>query len=384
MVRRPHLSSTDTARRWLSQFEEADQTAAAALLDEMLLLNDEQVATAIRSLLLGLARERKGKRKRIALYAERHFAEASAFEVALVADADGQMRRRAVGAKGPAAVKPVRGSPRVGSEGMIAFIISQAVETSPTIYMNHPGPDRLRARTYPPSALAIVTDFIGSGERVRTMLDKFWAVPTVRSWKSGRFLKDFIVVAAAGTAVGLDKVRNHQLQPRVLVEHVAPTLRDGSNRRKHLALLRKYGPAQGRGSGREGFGDTGALIAFSYRIPNNTPALIHADAPDWRALYTGSAPDDLRDAFGISAPEVRLERASVAVAVSLSTDLSLPDARTMLILSAIRGRWRPKSETALAEMTGFPEPEIVDIYRRAIKAGLLAGCGKMQCLRSAL
>jgi hypothetical protein len=372
----PRLSATETARQWLSQFEAADRPAASALLDEMLLLNDEQVATAIRSLLLAVARDRNGKRKRIALYAERPFAEASAFEVTLIPDADAQMRRRAVGWKGPAAVKPVRGLPRIGSEGWMAFIISQAVETSPKIYMNHPGPDRLRARTFPPSAIAIVTDFIGSGQRVRTMLDKFWAVPTIRSWRSGGFLKDFMIIAAAGTSAGLDQVRNHHLKPRVLAEYVAPTLHHAGNCTAQLALLQKYGPSEGRGAGRKGFGDNAALIAFSYRIPNNTPALIHADAPGWRALYTGSAPNDLRAVFGVSAKE-QLERASFSVGASLSNDLSLSDARMIIVLSAIRGRWRPKSETALAEITGFPEPEIVEIHRRAIAAGLLDRHGRL-------
>ncbi len=85
----------------------------------------------------------------------------------------------------------------------------------------------------------------------------------------------------------------------------------------------------------------------------------------------------MRAAFGISAPKEQLERASFALGASLSTDLSLSDARTIIVLSAIRGRWRPKSETALAEITGFPEPEIVEIHRRAITAGLLDRHGRL-------
>jgi hypothetical protein len=41
MVRRPRLSTTETGRRWLSQFHEEDQRTAAVLLDDLLLLNDE-------------------------------------------------------------------------------------------------------------------------------------------------------------------------------------------------------------------------------------------------------------------------------------------------------------------------------------------------------
>jgi hypothetical protein len=185
------------------------------------------------------------------------------------------------------------------------------------------------------------------------------------------------VITAAATSAGLEHVRNHHLRPQVLVEYVAPTLHRGHNRSERLALLRNYGPSEGRGSGREGFGDTAALIAFSYRIPNNTPALIHQNGRDWRALYTVPAPNDLRAAFGIAAPEEQLERAASAIGVSLSADLPLLDAKIILVLSSIRGRWRPKSETALAEVTGFPEPELAAIRYRAIKAGLLDVNGRL-------
>src|SRR6266851_9210725 len=52
------------------------------------------------------------------------------------------------------------------------------------------------------------------------MLDKFWAVPTVRSWFSRGWIS-FKVVAAVGTREGLQAVRNHRVAPEVLVQQVA-------------------------------------------------------------------------------------------------------------------------------------------------------------------
>src|SRR5215469_4839380 len=124
-MRRPKLSKTITGQKWLAQFAEKDRTIAAAMLDDLLLLNDEQVGAGIRGLLRDLATERKGPRRRIALYAEREFPERQFFRVQAIPDASGVVRYRAVGRLGPAAVKPVRGSTRVGSEGLVAFIISQ-------------------------------------------------------------------------------------------------------------------------------------------------------------------------------------------------------------------------------------------------------------------
>jgi len=217
-MRRPKLANTTTGRHWLAQFRGEDRPAAAAMLNALLLLNEEQVASTILSLLQGLAAERSGRRRRVALYAEREFPERNAFEVRSIPDASGVVRRRAVGRAGPAAVKPVRGSTRVGSEGSVAFIISQAVAAWPSIYANQPGPDRIRSARNPIGALVIVTDFVGSGTRINTILDKFWNVPSVRAWVSRRWV-EFMIVAAAGTSAGMASVRAHRLKPRVLVGH---------------------------------------------------------------------------------------------------------------------------------------------------------------------
>jgi len=360
------------------------------MLNALLLLNEEQVAFAILGLLQGLAAERSGRRRRVALYVEREFPERSAFEVRSIPDAGGIVRRRAVGRAGPAAVKPKRGSPRVGSEGPIAFIISQVVAAWPSIYANQPGPDRIRSARNPIGALVIVTDFVGSGTRVNTILDKFWNVPSVRAWVSRRWV-EFMIVTAAGTSAGMESVRAHRLKPRVLAAHVAPTMfnaehgfnasdefnpDDEKTETRWREMLRAYGP-ENTGDAREGFGGNAALMEFSYRIPNNTPLLLHKSGGGWHALYTGHAPEDLRLAFGQEAPEQRIEHAATAIGVELATRLSVDDAQIVLALSAIRGRWRDGAETAIAEMTGLTVPEIIIIRRRATKAGLLTAHGRV-------
>lgn len=376
---RPKLSKTATGKSWLDQFAERDRATAAALLDALVLLNEEQVASAIRGSLVNLAAERKGRRKRVGLYAEREFPERQAFESQLIRDAAGVVHRRAVGRSGPLAVKTVRGSARVGSEGLIAFTISQVVEAWPLIFANQPGPDRIRSRRNPISALAIVTDFVGSGARIRTMLDKFWNVPSVRAWVSRGWV-EFIVVAAAGTSKGLEEVESHRLAPRLLVQHVVPTISsidDFALQNQCEILIKTYGPQDALGADRTGFGGIGALVAFNYRIPNNTPLLLHRSGGGWKALFTGAAPEDLRPVFGLETMERRIAKAATAVGVDLSPSLPVPDAEMILVLSAIRGRWREGSEVAIAEATGLTLPEVIIIRCRATKAGLLTAGGRL-------
>lgn len=379
MVDRKPLSSYPTAQSWLKQFATADQPSAKSMLDSLLLLNEEQVSASIRSQLYALAASRHGRRRRIALYAEREFGGAPAFKVEMIPDADGQPRRRSVGRKGPAPVSPVRGSGRVGSEGLIAFVISQAHETKPGSFMNHPGPDLLRGKTSPAGSIGIVTDFIGSGSRVCGMLDAFWAVPSVRSWVSRKWI-DFKVIAAAATVAGVAKVKRHRLGPEVLFQHVAPTISshpDFKQAAEWLTLIEKYGPDAGRGASRYGFGGDTALVAFNYRLPNNTPALLHRTHGGWRALYDGAAPDDFRPAFGVRAPAEVIGQAAEITGIAISDDLSPEIAAMVLVLSLLRGRWHPRSQVALAERTGMAVPDVMDVLARALKGGFINGSGRL-------
>jgi hypothetical protein len=373
------LSTYPTARSWLTQFDATDQRAARLMLDSMLLFNEEQVSAALRSQLYALAASRHGKRRRIALYAEREFSGAPAFNVKMLPDADGRLRRRSVGRKGPAPVKPVRGGGRVGSEGLVAFVISQAHETKPKSFMNHPGPDFLRGKTSPAGSIGIVTDFIGSGSRVCAMLDAFWAVPSVRSWVSRKWI-DFKVIAAAATVAGVSNVKSHRVRPQVMFQYVAPTIDDYPDSQQSaewLKLIDQYGPDAGRGAGRYGFGGDAALVAFNYRLPNNTPALLHRTLGGWRALYDGAAPDDLRPAFGVRARKEVIEQAAKETGVMISLDLSPDDAALVLTLSLLHGRWRVGAEVALAERTGLAVPDVMDVLARALKGGFVNGSGRL-------
>lgn len=345
----------------------------------MILLNEEQVSAAIRSLLQKLSKSRRGKRKRMALYAEREFANSGIFNSELLPDGKGVLRLRATGRRGPDPVRPKRGGSRVGSEGLIAFTISQTKETFPEIIMNQPGPDLIRGKTNPAGSIVVVTDFVGSGSRVTKMLNAFWATPSVRAWFSRKYI-DFKVVSAAGTENGINVVRRHRTRPEVHVHHIAPTIISNSDWRqadRWLSLMNKYGPDAGRGAGRYGFGGAAALMVFNYRLPNNTPAFIHKSEGSWKSLYDGAAPADLRPAFGMRTAEEVVEYAAEASGIAISPGLSPADAEMVLILSLVRGRWRWGTEYALAERTGLAVPDVFRLVAKALKQGLINRQGRL-------
>ena len=374
---RPSLSASASARRWIAQFKAHDQSAAAALLDALLLLNEDDVSRAVRSQLRKLARSRKGPRKKVALYVEREFAEAAIFKSEPIADKQGRVRLRAVGDKGPDAVRPRRGSTRVGSEGPGAFLLSQATEIAPKIFLNGPGPDRIRR--HKASSIVVVTDFIGSGKRICSMLDKFMRVASVRAWQSAGWT-DFTIVAAATTKHGKAAVEAHRTHPKVLASHVASSL--GSYHDTDLAiawheLALHYGPKSGRGAGPLGFEGLGALIAFAYRAPNNLPLFLHTKTSEWIPLFQGAITDDLAPAFGLRSAKQRTEDASQTLGQPLNPFASTEEGQLALVLAAVRGRWRDGQEIEIAERTSLTVPEVESARAYALAHGLMTPRGHL-------
>ncbi|MER9397050.1 hypothetical protein NKI46_02775 [Mesorhizobium sp. M0615] len=374
------LSQSLTGKAWLAQFSApADAAAAAKLLDAMLLLNDAEIADAIRNGIDSIANKRFGRRRAVALYAEREFDAATVYEVEEVADIAGRIRKRAVRYTGP--VKPTRGKVRVGSEGAVAYLISQLVEKWPGVLKNHPGPNGIRAKTSPVGSIVVVTDLIGTGTRLDRMLDKFWEVPSVRSWVSRKWIK-FEVVAAAGTASGIAKVGAHRLCPDVIVEHIVPTIdtwKDRSLGDQWRQLVSQYGPEKGRGGvDRGGFEDNAALVALSSRIPNNTPAIIHqSDGAKWRALYHGSAPADLRPQFRMLSAEEMVQSAAASIGIELADDLSLDNKKMVIFLSSTSALLRRRDVFAIAESVAMPVNQVRLTLQRAIQDGLLTSAGRL-------
>jgi len=376
---RPKLSETATGKRWISQFPSADQGTAAEMLDAMLLLNAEEVSSAIRVALNELAgRGGRGKR-RVALFAERKLSKGSLFTEQMLPDAAGRKRLRAVG-RNFSPIKPIRGGTRVGSEGLIASVISQEVMAWPKVLINHPGPDRMRAKSGPTQTLVIVTDLIGSGQRITTWLDKLWNTATVRSWVSGGRL-DFKIVAVASTKRGAEAVRAHRLRPEVLTYYRAPTVNTAPLAKSSawLKLIANNGPLTGRGAGALGYGNDPCLVAFSYRLANNTPAIIHETDPTvpWQALYDGPIPTELSRAFGERSIEEISADALVNAGVTVSADLTAEETLTVLVLSLLRGHLRPSSAETIAGQTLVPVLTVERILQEGKRRGFFTAKGRL-------
>lgn len=191
---------------------------------------------------------------------------------------------RSVGRSGPKLIEPTRGSMHVGSEGIVAQLLTEIARRDQRAFLLSPGPDRLRPQITRPAVhkIAVVTDLIGSGARICKMLDALWRTETFRSWQS--HLKSRIeihIVAYASTIAGERVVKSHRLKPKLHFTMVAPTIFDlyrGQGLARMENLCKYYNPLQGNKTyGPLGYENVGTLIAFGHGCPNTTPPMFWAD-----------------------------------------------------------------------------------------------------------
>ncbi|EKT4505769.1 hypothetical protein QEM14_003453 [Pseudomonas putida] len=174
----------------------------------------------------------------------------------------------------------------VGSEGIIAQHMSSLCKAHKTELMFQPSADEIRK--FKARRIVVVTDFIGSGERINRMLSSFWRVRSIRSWVSSKLVK-MVVVCVSGTDKGLARVRRHPSRPGVILQYECPTIFNSFSREESAAVLdlcSRYGSFD---KAPLGYGEVGALIAFEHSAPNNMPAVFAREnksrTSPWRPLF---------------------------------------------------------------------------------------------------
>jgi hypothetical protein len=292
------LSGLSSSEKWFSQFKPEDRDVARMLLDEVHLVSSTAFSDGILKLIDEIASERFEPLRRIALYSERPIKRVFGTIPAFFP------RSRHGRAEGTG-VPPVVVDPRdqeVGSEGIVAQLVTAYCRAHPDIALSHPGPTKLRKDRV--SHIVIVTDLIGSGDRIFTMLESLGNVATIRSWQSYGLIK-FVVIAYAATDHGLSRLAyaplNHEVRSVVSCPTIHSVFR-GARRDLVHKLCRNYPPA--RRSDPFGYRGGGALIAFSHGCPNNAPALLWSTAQSWSPIFPGRTALAAKEAFRVDDDEM--------------------------------------------------------------------------------
>ncbi|MGY4198967.1 phosphoribosyltransferase-like protein [Bradyrhizobium sp. USDA 4520] len=361
------LSATLTGQVWLENFDADDKPVAKRLLDSLLLVSASEFNSKVTKQLIGMAARAREAKEVFALYAEREMAETHEEVPPFF---PGTERGRATGP----GIQPIEVSKKhdVGSEGIVASLISKFRSANPDIVLSHPGPDALRSKRV--RKIVIVTDFIGSGFRIYSMLDAFAKVATIQSWRSYGLIA-FEVICYSATEDGAKFVEGHGLRPRLTIYAACPVVDETFKGLELKAIRQLCGKYPKHSKWPMGFKATGSLIAFSHGIPNNAPQIFHSSLNGWRPLFQGR-----------STLMTDLDQAADTWdhIVQQSTELlGVRDAReilrgaagelwthTMLILHAVRSGLR--SSEALSARTRLPLARITEILALATTAGWLS------------
>jgi hypothetical protein len=365
---------------WLGQFEAHDQPTAEAMLSAMTLVSRDAFAERMRSLIL--ERLDAGKEP-VALYAERELRKNLGVPHRLFKESRGKVRR-AFGA-GPQPVQPTRFyDPDVGSEGLVAHLISELCREFPKRLISHPGPNAIRKKKI--RRFILVTDFIGSGLRAETYLNATWRVRSVRSWWAARKTKgiSFEVVAYASTQIGKRRVADHPSLPDIHLVTASPTIDDlpGELGDAVRDLCIRYDPGDHDPIESLGFCGAGSLIAFAHGVPNNAPRILHKHSARWTPLFPKRVTSAMRSQFAsdelstqaIRGRLVRLRQLRLANADWLVK--AGPKERANLIVLAALSR-PPRTDEVLSRRTGLIMMEVARAILEAKKQGWIDGARRL-------
>ncbi len=326
------FSNSNIARQWLKRFHDQERETAAALLDEVLFVGADEFKRGMTALLAQVMDEREEDRP-VAIYAEREV-DWDGDHIAPIFP--GTETGRAMGDGTPPILFDPK-EPEVGSEGLIATLITSFQRLHQDNVLNHPGPELMRDRRVGP--VVILTDFIGSGQRVDEMLEAFRAVASLRSWRSYGYVR-FFVVAYSGTEEGISRVASNRLRPKVLTSAGCPTIQSAFPRATKDAvydLCRRYPPGNYYPFG---YRDSGALVAFEHGVPDNVPPILHEGWDLWGPLFPGRSSVGANAAFPQSNQEELAERAETMLRMRdaaryISDTRGRRWIKTMLVLTAI-------------------------------------------------
>jgi len=361
------LHRSQLAQNFVRQFDAADQALATRLLENLHLVSQEELAAALRELILERGQAGDGP---VGLYAEREIRQ-SARKPHRLFEQPQRGIRRATGS-GPLAVSPVRRYDQdVGSEGPIAQIVSQLCRQHRTLFLSHPGPDQIRAKKV--RRIFIVTDLVGSGDRAWKYIEAAWRVRSVRSWWSLGYLK-FEVIAFAATGKGKARVESHNSRPDVHYQVPCPTIGNTFSEQAAADIAQlcvNYDPIARSPVDSLGYDGTGALLIFANGAPNNVPRMLFSNnrSRSWVPLFPQRVVADVpAEHFGTRYTPDEIERRLTQMrqrVLASSTALQRAPKSTqqfVLLLAALARA--PRNLESIARRSGLTVTEVKNLGAR--------------------
>lgn len=368
----PPFSQRPESQEWLNQFSSNDRKPVEGWLNKLSVIDAELFRTKMLVHIKHYA-QLLSPEQPVALYVERELRKylgKSQYAFHEKPTTLATTKRRVLRSYGSAAkIKVVQQTrtvlPEIGSEGIIANLLTQLQRDNRGRFILNAGPDVIRQRGQTIKVAFVVCDFIGTGTRVNSFLDAFWRMATVKSWRSLQLLK-FHVLAYSGTPEGIAAVRTHPCKPEVNWIAPCPTI-DTEYAETEANVLREifinHDPVDKDPVESLGYCGQGAMLVFAHGCPNNAPRVLYKKGrgrKKWKPLLRerGNTLENLRDhdnlkrrltRFGKFAPDAIAKRLRSAALSSEGVD-------RLLVLTALKAGYRFNED--IAHVTGIDLPDI--------------------------
>ncbi|WDL55842.1 phosphoribosyltransferase-like protein [Xanthomonas campestris] len=352
---------------WLAQFLPEEQITLVKMLRRMLLISSDEFSQGIHKLTLARLAALPGVSP-IGLYAEREVRKNSKTKMALPLFKQTRDKVRSATSTFRAIDPVLTWVPEVGSEGIIAQLVTELCRVEPKL-LNHPNPRQIRSKQM--RRFIVLTDFIGSGQRMEHFLNAAWATWSVRSWHSSRARKGitFEVIAYSATEAGKQRIEAHKCSPKISLVTPCPTIgssfsKDEADEIRQLCIHRDPGDHDAVES--LGYGGTGGLIAFAHGAPNNVPRILTEPSkrkPIQIPLFPKRVTAATRSTFSsILATKADIDEALTKIGrerlaqLGFASGLPLQTAKRLLVLAALTSRQRQIE--VIAGRTNLTIPEV--------------------------
>lgn len=269
---------------WLTQFKPKDQFFAKELFDKIEFVSGEKLRDQIREEIFSICSPSES----IALFPEREVKKTKG-KIRLAAPfyeekSHNHTLKRAYG-NAPPVITPNISNNHIGSEGIIAQITTEISRSNHGNFFIVPSPNTIRKRKV--RKFILITDFIGSGQRITDYLDAIWAVKSVKSWLSLKLIS-IRVVAFSATKEGIKVINKHPSKPILHIIRSCPTISNTFpvEKAKNIKIICiEYDPKDNHKIESLGYKGTGAIIAFEHGIPNNSPRILHYNLKGWVPIF---------------------------------------------------------------------------------------------------
>ncbi|MBB6247734.1 hypothetical protein HDE80_002791 [Rhodanobacter sp. A1T4] len=367
--------SLPAVEAWISDFPVPEQPVARRLLSGMLIVSSDELKKGLSSHARTLIGEHGA---RVGFYVEREIRKRLGVPNRLFSEPRWGVRR-ATGSN-PLVISPLRRyKQEIGSEGIVAQLVTEWHRRFRNKALVQPSPDQIRKNKV--RDLVIVTDFIGSGDRILSYLESMWRVRSIRSWHSLGLVR-MHVFAYAATPMGLTRVEAHPCGPMVHLVSGCPTVATCFNGRSFRELVKfcwKRGQPRNSVEDAMGYGGVGSLIAFAHGCPNTSPLVLYraGSSPLFPARVNSIAGFGDEAVLRLSSARQKftsIERVQIARGewIDRADEQAL---KRMLVLSAVRVSAR--TADSLSARTGLPTQEVAGILSQLRENSWVSVTGKI-------